>query len=107
MTALNPGAPSKPTPRPKARKPLKATVHRISDKVREDTFARDQWTCQWCKVPGGALDAHHRLRRSQGGADTVANLVSVHRTCHRYIHEHPDEARQRGFLIGQGSNDEA
>jgi hypothetical protein len=34
-----------------------------------------------------------------GGKDEPEFLVSVHRWCHRYIHEHPDEARLRGFLV--------
>ena len=96
----------KPTPRPKVRRPLKATVHRIPDRVREDTFAAHGFTCCWCNVPGGALDLHHKLRRSQGGEDSRENLIPVHRTCHRYIHEHPEEAREWGFLVGTGSNDE-
>ncbi len=67
-------------------------------RIRQEVTIRDEGTCQWCKVPGGALDAHHVLRRSQGGKDEVANLKSVHRICHRYIHEHPTEAKARGFL---------
>ena len=106
MTALRPGADPRPTPRPKVRKRLQASVHRIPDRIREAVFARDDWTCQWCLGAGGALDQHHKLRRSQGGKDDLANLVSVHRTCHRQIHEHPEIARHRGFLVGAGSNDE-
>lgn len=89
----------KSTPRPKARKPLRSTPHPIPARVRETVFARDEWTCQWCKVPGGALDAHHRFRRSQGALDVAHVMVSAHRLCHDYIHEHPDEARARGFLV--------
>lgn len=96
---------AKPTPRPKVRKPLKARLHRIPDSIREATFARDQWLCQWCLGHGGALDLHHKLRRSQGGKDEVTNLVAVHRICHRQIHEHPEIARHRGFLVGNGTND--
>jgi 5-methylcytosine-specific restriction endonuclease McrA len=44
------------------------------------------------------LDPHHILRRSQGGTDDQANLVSLHRICHSYVHEHPLEAKARGFL---------
>jgi 5-methylcytosine-specific restriction endonuclease McrA len=106
MTALRPGAPPKPTPAPRERKPLKATVHRIPDSVREATYARDGWLCQWCLGAGGRLDLHHKLRRSQGGKDEAANLVSVHRVCHGQIHANPEIARHRGFLVGNGSNDE-
>ena len=98
---------AKPTPRPKVRKPLKAKPHRIPDAIREAVYTRDGWLCQWCQGAGGRLDLHHKLRRSQGGPDSLANLVSVHRVCHRYIHEHPEIARHRGFLVGTGSNDAA
>lgn len=89
----------KPTPQPKARKALRSVPHPIPTSVREATFARDDYLCQWCRVPGGALDPHHRYRRSQGGRDTMHHLVTVHRICHSYIHDHPAEARERGFLV--------
>jgi 5-methylcytosine-specific restriction endonuclease McrA len=70
----------------------------IPQPVKQAVFARDDLTCVWCLVRGGALDVHHKQRRSQGGPDAAWNLVSVHRICHRYIHEHPTEAKERGFL---------
>jgi 5-methylcytosine-specific restriction endonuclease McrA len=101
--ALQPGASQKPTPEPKVRKRLTGKPHRIPEKVRDDTLDDYGRLCQWCKVPGGRLDLHHKLRRSQGGKDDRTTLIPVHRTCHRFIHEHPEEARQRGFLIGTGT----
>ena len=88
----------KPTPRVRERKPLKTKPHVIPWRVRMDVIERDDGTCQWCEVPGGALDCHHVIRRSQGGKDSIGNLVAVHRLCHSYIHEHPSEAKSRGFL---------
>ena len=88
----------KPTPELKEPKTIKQRLRAIPEKVKQAVFARDDLTCQWCMVPGGALDAHHVTRRSQGGPDAAWNLVSVHRICHRYIHEHPTEAKRRGFL---------
>lgn len=102
-TALIPGAPPKSTPKAKEPKRLTGKPHRIPGEIRLATFMHYGYVCQWCETPGGALDLHHKLRRSQGGRDTVANLVPVHRTCHRRIHEAPAEARQRGFLIGTGT----
>ena len=92
------GAP-KPVPIRKDRKRLTSTPRPIPTAVKTAVFARDDYLCQWCRVSGGALDAHHRFRRSQGGRDVAGHLVSVHRTCHRYIHEHIEEARERGFLV--------
>lgn len=88
----------KPTPKLRERKPLKSRPHVIDWRIRQEVAVRDDGTCQWCGVMGGALDAHHVLRRSQGGKDEVANLKAVHRLCHRYIHEHPAEAKAREFL---------
>lgn len=88
----------KPTPRTKEPKKLQSKPHVIPAHVRNFVLARDRYICRWCNVSGGALDCHHILRRSQGGRDVGPNLVSVHRLCHQAIHEHPEEAKQRGFL---------
>jgi 5-methylcytosine-specific restriction endonuclease McrA len=88
----------KPAPALKEPKTLKQRVRAIPTTIKDAVFKRDGWLCQWCEQPGGGLDAHHRIRRSQGGKDEYDNLVSVHRKCHRYIHEHPTEAKRRGFL---------
>jgi 5-methylcytosine-specific restriction endonuclease McrA len=88
----------KPTPRLKERKPLKSRLHPIPADVKLQVFEQDGYLCGWCKVPGGALDAHHVTRRSQGGRDVASNLKAVHRLCHRAIHDNPMEAKRRGFL---------
>jgi 5-methylcytosine-specific restriction endonuclease McrA len=89
----------KPTPRaPREPRPLRSRPHRIPDKVRAQSFALWGSVCRWCGEQGGYLDLHHVKRRSQGGADIPSNLRPVHRKCHGYIHEHPAEAKRRGFL---------
>ena len=89
---------AKPTPKPKVRKPLKAKPTGISPILREQVFARDDYICQWCLVPGGHLDPHHILPRGRGGRDALENLVGLHRQCHRFVHEHPRQAKPKGFL---------
>ncbi len=89
----------KPTPKLRERHRLKSRPHVIDWRIRQEVTIRDEGTCGWCKVPGGALDAHHRLPRSRGGKDTLECLVAVHRLCHSHIHEHPAEATERGFLV--------
>ena len=88
----------KPTPVLREPKKLKSKPHVIAPAVRFDTFAEWGTTCLWCEMEGGALDLHHVRRRSQGGADHKLNLRPVHRLCHEYIHQHPSEAKARGFL---------
>lgn len=77
---------------------LKGRPHVIPWRIRQEVIISADGTCEWCGVHGGHLDCHHVVRRSQGGQDTVANLRAVHRVCHRYIHEHPAEAKARGLL---------
>ena len=86
----------KPTPRPKVRKPLRSKPTGISPTLREAVFARDGYTCQHCKVPGGRLDPHHILPRGRGGKDTLANLVSLHRLCHDQVHRPSDRIEESG-----------
>lgn len=89
----------KPVPTLKEPRRLQSKYRGIPQPVKKAVFARDNLTCQWCRVPGGALDAHHRLRRSQGGSDQGRFLVSVHRLCHDEIHRNVAEAKRRGFLV--------
>ena len=89
---------AKPTPKAKVRKPLKSQPKGINPQLRESVMERDNYTCQWCKVPGGRLDPHHILPRGRGGTDVLINLVALHRLCHDYIHLHPWEAKMAGFL---------
>lgn len=88
----------KPSPRIKEPKPLKGKPHRIPMHVKLATLAMWGSSCRWCEQPGGAVDLHHVLPRSQGGRDEARNLRPLHRRCHSYVHEHPTEAKARGYL---------
>jgi 5-methylcytosine-specific restriction endonuclease McrA len=105
MTALNPGAPPRPTPTAKVRKPLKARPHRIPDSIREAVLDSANRTCEWCHRPGGKLVIHHKLLRSQGGNERdLSLLAALHPICHVAVHASPYDAQERGFIIGVGSN---
>lgn len=47
---------------------------------------------------GIGVHAHHIRRRSQGGDNSLDNLLWVDAMCHDAIHAMPDAARQMGFL---------
>jgi 5-methylcytosine-specific restriction endonuclease McrA len=98
--SLNPanGPLWKPSPRKRAPKRLTSKPHVIPASVREEVLDRANRTCEWCEVPGGALDCHHVIRRSQGGQDRADNLRAVHRLCHQRIHDNPSMGKARGFL---------
>jgi 5-methylcytosine-specific restriction endonuclease McrA len=104
MTALRPGAPPKPTPVPRERKPLRAKPHRIPDSVREAVLDRAGRVCEWCRRPGGKLIVHHKLLRSQGGKDRLEDCAALHPLCHLYVHSNPYEAAERGLIVSMGSN---
>lgn len=83
----------------KARQRRMTHTERMNE-LRPVVFARDSWRCQARSsvCTGDAHQAHHRKMRSRGGADTLDNLVSVCMSCHRYLHEHPKWAAERGLL---------
>lgn len=79
----------------RTRKAVAVTVY--ENVVRRDVGCRardvvDDVTC-W-----GRLDPHHLLRRSQGGSDDPSNLLLLCRAHHRWVHDHPAQARALGLL---------
>lgn len=53
--------------------------------------------CECCGKT--ATDIHHKNGRNGDRLNDVKFFMSVCRTCHTYIHEHPKESREMGFLI--------
>jgi len=47
---------------------------------------RDNYVCQCCKTKNGTLNAHHIMYRSNGGADTLDNLITLCESCHKKLH---------------------
>lgn len=52
---------------------------------------------------GRATEIHHILTRSRGGrkdSDLLdpANVLTVCRRCHEFVHQHPAESAERGWL---------
>jgi HNH endonuclease len=54
--------------------------------------------CEVC-LSAPAEHPHHRLRRSQGGAHTLDNLLHVCAEDHRLIHSYPELSYDNGWLI--------
>lgn len=48
---------------------------------------------------GGLEIRHHKKRRSQGGEHDLGDLLFVCRPCHDYLHAHPAESYEKGWLI--------
>jgi 5-methylcytosine-specific restriction endonuclease McrA len=60
--------------------------------------ARDSDRCARCGS-SRELHVHHRVIRSQGGRDYAENLITLCAECHRWVHGHPYEARESGWLL--------
>lgn len=70
-------------------------------------MGRDEHRCFKCGVilsdswPG--YSHHHRKLRSQGGADTMENLIMLCGSgttgCHGWVHANPLESRNNGWLV--------
>lgn len=71
--------------------------------VRKNILSRDEGKCRKCSRP--ATDVHHRQVKGMGGTSDprreygAANLVSLCRACHNYIHAHPAESYEMGWLV--------
>lgn len=87
--------------RPKST-PLTDAQTAVRNKVKERSGG-------WCEIgkegvcTRDAVHHHHRLRRSQGGRDTVTNLLHLCKPCHDFTHAHPQWANEHGYLIRSGA----
>lgn len=63
-------------------------------------WVRSGGRCERCGDPlrSEGVERHHRLRRRDGG-DRLANLMLIHSPCHRWITEHPTEAKANGWIV--------
>lgn len=46
-----------------------------------------------------ATVTHHRRLRSQGGKDTLRNLIALCDACHKWAHDHIDAAAKERLII--------
>lgn len=52
-------------------------------KLIKKVFERDSYTCTYCGVIGGKLEADHIIPFSKGGDDTLENLTTSCQRCNR------------------------
>ena len=56
-------------------------------------WKRQRGRCPVCSQPitlDTGWELHHKIRRVDGGDDSMANLLLLHLNCHRQIHSNPD-----------------
>lgn len=51
--------------------------------LREQVFARDNYTCQYCDVQGGDLECDHVVAIADGGTNELGNLATACAACNR------------------------
>ena len=54
--------------------------------VKAAVLSRDNYTCQICGAKDTRLEVHHIQFRSQGGSDSMDNLVTLCKDCHGKVH---------------------
>lgn len=74
--------------KPKAKKQsvTKKAPSGIPQPVRKKVMERDNWRCRYCLKKSDGLHLHHVLYRSQGGPDTLGNLITLCMGCHELVH---------------------
>ncbi len=72
----------------------------IPTRVRAVVRERDGGHCLRCGA-GGGLEQHHRRRRGvrDGYQHAFENVISLCGECHRWVHAHPQQAREGGFIV--------
>src|SRR5262245_27138303 len=72
------------------------------DEWHEATMALRRRCGDRCEKCGddlhGQVERHHRQRRRAGG-DALSNLLMLCTRCHTYVHTHPAEARDHGWIV--------
>lgn len=70
--------------------------------VARTVIDRSEGHCETRGTPllDGEGQLHHRLLRSRGGKDDIANLIRICPPCHQEIHGNPALAMANGWTVG-------
>lgn len=83
-----------PQPKGPTRKQIKAAGQRVKAAIYKvicgEVDLRDKGRCRHCElwVGEGHRHHHHIVYRSQGGEDTMENLILLCQKCHQAVHDH-------------------
>jgi len=61
--------------------------NRLDENLRIATLMRDRYQCTQCEKKNSQLDAHHIVWKEDGGKDTIQNLITLCKSCHRKVHK--------------------
>ena len=60
--------------------------NRLDENLRIACLMRDNYQCQVCKKKNLRLEAHHIIPKSEGGKDSITNLITLCSSCHLKVH---------------------
>jgi hypothetical protein len=79
---------------------LKGSAYQKSNRLHENlrlaTLLRDDFRCQQCGVKNTRLEAHHIKLTSEGGKDTINNLITLCEQCHSKVHSGKIQLKAKG-----------
>jgi len=61
--------------------------NRLDENLRIATLMRDGYQCTQCGKKNTNLDAHHIIWKENLGKDTIQNLITLCKSCHRKVHK--------------------
>lgn len=70
---------------------------------KEAVRQRDNFTCRRCGIFDKYVHTHHLVMRSQSRElkHVISNGICLCNSCHTWVHHHPKEACESGFLISK------
>lgn len=81
----------------------------MNQKTRDLVLERDAWSCLRCRqgITGRPYSLHHRKGRINNQPSNLITLCGSGSTgCHGYVHAHPWESYEQGWMIRRlGSDD--
>lgn len=102
-----PGVPKKRTPLKRTPLKSKGKRHPMPEGRYDEVLRRDQGRCQaslygFAHRCEGPLEVHHKRNRGMGGSadpeiHALDNLLTLCRFAHRWVTEHPREAKELGL----------
>jgi 5-methylcytosine-specific restriction endonuclease McrA len=69
----------------RAQRPRLRLDPQVYEALRQQVLRRDGWKCQSCGAMSN-LEVHHQKFRSQLGADSEQNLITLCTRCHEQVH---------------------
>ena len=58
-------------------------------KLKDEVYARDNWTCQICDKQMVCLQPHHIIPTGRIRLDVKENILTTCVVCHRLVHDTP------------------